>query len=679
MGTSKPQPRKASVADAASLALSPWTPPARGDGGGAAHDLSGMSPVHLAAMIQQLENERARAEAAEAKVAALLRNGGGGALFDGRAVVVAAGGGGVKQAKKKKPLSKKARKAALRKKAARQAARAQRRARQQDLAAKAERAAQHRERWEQRMGSLRAARDKQQVREEEVRKTAKEAGAKARALVLAQRGGGRSGASGVASGGAMIGSAAWQAQQQALAADCASQGIAYTPTWHDAPGKAAGKAPEWQQQETIFRFGTDWWDDECAKDADGRYLFLGTINGMSIAVPKKPAGDDKRDFSKMTARQIGMLPLEQRAPAEAARKARQKRIAAKRKAAARRKRLEEERRRRWELDVEEARGAYERFARKKRQGGGVGLSGDTRSPLWAASVMLHFFMFAQRSWIRKHRCGGLGAGRETEVAARNWRTYRYQGLEKNGSATALLGESGISKFLATHHGERVFNTTFRRDEWLGTFDSAFPGSKGYGMNRAIKRFGGAGGSKPVRRRESVVSDPDVACARIQAQWRRQMAQHEVEAEAAQALADLKATLAAAPRVHVNGVFVGEGAVRTLQLCKQFSAMGDLDSAAALDARDFWDPVWKFRARQTPAALQLQFEEVFRYRPPELRQAFVELLPGLVALGEEMPARMATLADALERMPVFGTAGEIGPHSVGRMTGDLLTLHCPAPV
>ena len=148
----------------------------------------------------------------------------------------------------------------------------------------------------------------------------------------------------------------------------------------------------------------------------------------------------------------------------------------------------------------------------------------------------------------------------------------------------------------------------------------------------------------------------------------------------EALAAFKATLVGVPRAHVTGVFLETTPQRTLQLIRQYNTMGAEDTAKALDARDFWDPVWKFRCRQCPAALRLDFEEAFLYRPPEVRQDFVDLLPGLVALGnDEMAARMRQLADALLAMPVFGTAAEVGPHCVTRMTLDLYALYCPAPV
>ena len=65
------------------------------------------------------------------------------------------------------------------------------------------------------------------------------------------------------------------------------------------PPSVAGQTPLWQKQESVFRFGTKWWDDECAKDTGATYTFLNEINGMSIVPPKALPGDEKRDFSKM--------------------------------------------------------------------------------------------------------------------------------------------------------------------------------------------------------------------------------------------------------------------------------------------------------------------------------------------------------------------------------------------
>ena len=70
--------------------------------------------------------------------------------------------------------------------------------------------------------SLRAARDRQAARELAIAKVAKEKGARARALVLAQRNGGRGGPP-------APGSEQWRAQQQALAERCKRDGIEYVP------------------------------------------------------------------------------------------------------------------------------------------------------------------------------------------------------------------------------------------------------------------------------------------------------------------------------------------------------------------------------------------------------------------------------------------------------------------
>ena len=634
---------------------------------GAAMDLQNMSPVALAAMIRQLENERARAEKAEAKVEVLMRGSSGAvpSLFGDAGVA----GTGAKQPRKKalsKKAAKKKRLAAKKAAAARTEARLAKRNARADRKAMVERAAVARESWEARLRSLRVARDKQAAHALVIARVAKEKGAKARALVMARRNGG------------VMGSAQWRAQQQALARRSEAGGIEYVPRM---PPPVAGQMPLWQQQESIFRFGTTWWDEESARDTDGMYKFLNEINGMSIVAPKVRELTD-RDFAKMTARQIAMLPPEQRAPAEAARKARQKRLAAKRKARLRREKLAVDRRLRYEQDLAEARARYERY--KPQQGGGVGLRrlSAARGPLWAASVMLHFFRFVQVSWIRAHRPGGMGDRGEMELAAKNWRAYRDLRLEQNNPATALLGESGIRKFLGTHFGERVFNETFKTDEWLCTFDSAFPGSKGYGAARTAKHFGGgrgSGKSKSRRRHASVCTD-EIECARrIQAQWRRVMAQNDFRADADEVRASFLASLAAAPRAHAKGVFLEVTAQRTRQLVRQFEAMGAEDTAKALDARDFWDPVWKYRCKQCPPALRLDFEEAFLCRPPAVRQEFVDLLPGLVALGDETATRMKVLADALLAMPIYGTAAEIGPHCVSRMTLDLYAKHCPAPV